>query len=274
MYGVLLLGTSQAKADNLLASNHLLSLFGNNLGCKIQQHFDYSKKVSEVANENSEQFIQRARHIVHETNNPLTVIRNYLQLLSKRLAEDDPAQTELKTIKQEIDRVGNIILRCNETLEVDTERLAELDLNKLISELISIFNGSLFATHNIKSTLKLDKKLNVIQSDRDIIKQIITNLVKNSVEAIKDNGEILITTGNININGVNFVELKIEDTGTGIPADIMRNLYKPVSSTKGNGHSGLGLSITKNLLDKIGGSISCRTDDMGTAFSIQLPEKN
>ena len=112
-----------------------------------------------------------------------------------------------------------------------------------------------------------------IKSDKDAIKQIISNLIKNSVEAIVENGEITITSGNININGMNHIELKLQDSASGIPVEIMNNLYKPVTSTKGNGHSGLGLSITKNLVDRLGGLISCKTGGDGTTFSVQFPEK-
>jgi len=273
-YGVLLLGCSNNKAVNLLKNTSLLHLFADNLSDKIQQHLSYNEKTSELSEKNSEVFIERARKIIHETNNPLTVIRNYLQLLSKKLSDDDPAQTDLATIKQEIDRISNIIIRCKDAPDLEVSDIAEIDLNTILTELIAIYKASLFATHNITSKLKLDEKLKPFRLDKNSIKQIITNLLKNSVEAIKSDGEIIITTGTININGNNYIELKLEDNGPGIPTEIMKNLYNPVTSTKGQEHSGLGLSITKNLVDRTGGSISCRTNSNGTVFSVQFPEIN
>lgn len=272
MLGVLLLGTNQKKAQKQLENDQLLLLFSYNLAGKIHQYLDYSKKLTDFSNNNTEQFLQRARKIIHETNNPLTVIRNYLQLLSKRLDENDPTQSELETIKQEIDRISNIILRCKDTPDSDVSEFSEVNINTVVSDLIDVYQASLFTTHNIKCTLKLDKKLKQVQLDKNCIKQIITNLVKNSVESMPENGEIIITTGTININGNNYIELKLQDTGPGIPAEIMKDLYKPVTSTKAQGHSGLGLSITKNLVDRTGGSISCVTNETGTIFSIQFPE--
>lgn len=270
---VIILGCEHNKAIQTLNNKSLLSLFTSNIADKISDYLKYEKAISNITTTHTEEFLQRAKQIIHETNNPLSVIRNYLQLLSKKLDSNDPAQSELNTIKQEIDRIANIIIRCKETNDTSTADYSRLDLNQLINELIDVYKASLFKTHNISAVLELDSSLGKIDSDKDIIKQIITNLVKNSVEAIVNNGEITITTGNINIDGKNFIELKLKDTGKGIPVEIMKNLYKPVTSTKGKAHSGLGLSITKNLVNRIGGSISCKTDKAGTVFSVQFPEE-
>ena len=273
LYGVLLLGTNHKHAQSFLENKNLLKLFASNLSCKIHQHYDYKKKIDDINEHNSEQFLLRAKKIIHETNNPLAVIRNYLQLLAQKLDSEDPAQSELETIKKEIDRIGNIILRCKDTLDTDVSELSNININTIVNELVDLFKSSLFITHNIKANLKLDKNLNNIESDKDFIKQILTNLIKNAAEAMQQGGEISISTGNININGRNYVELKLLDTGPGIPAEVMKNLYKPVSSTKGIDHSGLGLSITKNLVEQLDGSISCITNDSGTTFSVQFPKK-
>ena len=247
-------------------------MFAENIACKTHQHLTFCQKISEISGQNRELYLERAKKIIHETNNPLTVIRNYLQLLAKRLDSDDPAQNDLTTIKQEIDRIGNIILRCKDKPDENTVNISAININHILTDLIAVYKSSLFATHNIRCSLKLDTKLQKIKLDKNNFKQIVTNLLKNAVEAIKNDGEITITTGSINIDGRNFIELKIQDTGPGISPEIMKNLYKPVSSTKGQDHSGLGLSITKNLINKSSGSIRCKTETTGTVFSIQFPE--
>ncbi len=270
--GVILLGSSHAKAINLLKNTSLLKLFSDNLSNKIQQHLNHSQKISDITQKNNDVFLERARKTVHEVNNPLTIIKNYLELLSKKLNNDNPVQTDINTIKQEINRISNIIVRCKDIPDIQITELGDTNINTLVTELLGIYKASLFATHNIKSTLNLDNALNPAQLDSNSIKQIITNLLKNSVEAIQSDGEIKITTGTININGKNYIELKLEDNGPGIPDEIMKNLYNPITTTKGKNHSGLGLSITKNLVDRNGGSISCKTNETGTIFSIQFPE--
>jgi putative nucleotidyltransferase with HDIG domain len=273
-YGVLLLGTSHKQANKLLSNNTLLRLFSDNVSVKIKQHKDYAEKISDLTEANSELFLARAKNIIHETNNPLTVIKNYLQLLSKKLSSDDPAQSDLTTIKHEIDRISNIILHCRDMPETINMETTNVDLNVVLTEIIDLYRGSLFTTHNIISTLNLGKNLKPVEFDKNSLKQIVSNILKNSVEAMQSNGEITITTRTININGKKHIELKLQDNGPGIPAQIMDDLYKPVQSSKGLNHSGIGLSITKNLIDNNNGIINCTTSTDGTIFSLQFPEKN
>ena len=90
------------------------------------------------------------------------------------------------------------------------------------------------------------------------------------MEAVTEIKEISVATRKVNIDGVDFLEIEISDTGPGIPDNILENLYKPVTSTKGKRYSGLGLSIVKNLLDEMGGSITCKTGRTGTTFNIHF----
>ncbi len=74
------------------------------------------------------------------------------------------------------------------------------------------------------------------------------------------------------MNGQQYIELVIADTGPGMSEDVLANLFKPVNTTKGEKHSGLGLSICKNIIDKLGGMISChKLQSGGTKFVILLP---
>ena len=271
IYGALLLGSSLNKLTSLIKNNSLLELFIQNLCDKIQHHVDIIRRTSEISEKNNSHFLERASKIIHEVNNPLTVIKNYLQLLSRKLDDNSPAQSDIKTIKQEIDRVSNIIIRCKDDSGIDVSELSEININTLITEIIDIYKASLFSTHDITTVLNLDKALKPVNLDKNYIKQIISNLLKNAVEAIQSNGIITITSGRININGKNHIELRIEDNGPGIPPEVMKSLYTPVTTTKGDSHSGLGLSITKNLVDSSGGTISCITSEKGTVFSVQFP---
>jgi len=202
------------------------------------------------------------------------VIRNYLQILGNRLDNDDPAQDDLSTIKEEIDRVGNIILRCAENLDRVDSSNQPVSINELITDIDKIFRSSLYVTHNIKSKIVLAEQINSVYFDKDSIKQIVSNLIKNAVEAMQDKGELTISTRNVNVNGKPFAEIEIRDSGPGIPEQIVKNIYTPVTSTKGKGHSGLGLSIVRNLIDSMGGYIACKTGKTGTTFTVQLPEND
>ena len=102
---------------------------------------------------------------------------------------------------------------------------------------------------------------------------MLTNLVKNAAEAVTEVGRIEVATrGLVNFNGKNFVEIVVRDNGPGIPDDVQAKLFTPVESTKGGSHAGLGLTIVKNLVDGMGGYISCRSSATdGTRFEILIP---
>ena len=140
---------------------------------------------------------------------------------------------------------------------------------------MGIFRVSHFSTHGISENLNLDQKIPSLTSDRNRLKQVLTNLIKNAVEALPDGGTISITTRDqVNINGSQFVELKIRDSGPGIPGQILDKIFTPIESTKGPNNSGLGLTIVKNLITDLDGSISCGNSmEGGAEFSIMLPRK-
>jgi len=270
--GVLVLSTNHNKAFKLLKDAPLLRLFADNLSSKIKQASDTEKTISDISTKQNDIFLDRGKKIIHETNNPLAVIRNYLQLLSKKIDSSSPAQSDINIIKNEIDRISNIISKCKKTPNTDELNLTHININESIIELTNLYNSSLFATHKIKYTLNLDKNIKPVFIDISSIKQIISNLLKNAVEAIASDGEINITTSATNINGKKYIQLILQDNGPGIPIKIMDKLYSPENTTKGESHSGLGLSISKNLVEKNNGLISCTSNKNGTVFCIHFPE--
>jgi signal transduction histidine kinase len=90
---------------------------------------------------------------------------------------------------------------------------------------------------------------------------------------MQNGGTLLISTRvNTMRSGIEYVEIAIKDDGPGIPADIMENMYKPITSGKGSKHAGLGLSIVRNIIDELGGKIFCQSNEIsGTVFQILLP---
>lgn len=215
----------------------------------------------------------KIREAVHEAGNPLSIIRNYLEMLRIKLGESHQAHDDLDLIKQEIDRVGNILLRLREPATAP-DATSTVALNGIVTNLARIFEQSLCATHQIALRLQLADSMPSIHSSITHLQQILTNLIKNSVEALPPGGAITLgTESGIVVDGRSFASITIEDNGPGIPEPVMRRLFSPVSSTKGAGHSGLGLSITKKLIDEIGGSILCKSNKYGTRFQLLIPVK-
>ena len=215
----------------------------------------------------------QAKKISHEASNPLSIINNYLYLLGMKLGDQSPA--EIRLIQEEINRVGDIILRLSDTPENVTSEDNFIDINQVIQDLITLFQGGLFSTRHINANLKLDDKLPSISTSPTKLKQLLTNLVKNAAEALASGGNITITTRDRVYLGSNCcVEIRVSDDGPGLSDEIKNHLFTPVTSTKGADHSGLGLTIVKTLVDELAGTISCDSNQAeGTTFQIFLPRK-
>ena len=271
--GVVVIGVNKNQYQHLIEKTSLLELYSSEIANQVFTARSGQKIRKDFIHNNQQQIKSRAREIIHEVNNPLAIIRNYLTILAGRLDKDDPAQNDLDVISEEIDRVGNIILKCDEEVEqVELKKeYQKVDVNELILSMHNIMESSLYVTHKVKSQLNLGKEIGFVNINKNSLKQVLTNLIKNAVEAMNDKKEILVATMNVNINGKDFLEIEISDTGSGIPENILKNLYKPVTSTKGKRHSGLGLSIVKKLVDEMDGDISCKTDKAGTTFNIHFP---
>lgn len=273
--GVLVAGIEQVDWNRIESHLMLVSTFADGAAKSIQQQITIIRSEEERIEEARSEFQLHARKIIHEANNPLGIINNYLHILGTKLGENHAAQEELRIIKDEIERVGNIILRLRDMPSDDGLEQGFVDLNNLILDVEKIFHTSLFVTHDISAQLDLETSLPPVAGSRNTLKQILTNLIKNSVEAMSDGGKItLITKDKINMNGKHYVGIEVIDNGPGIPDEIMENIFSPVKSTKGAGNAGLGLTIVKNLINELSGSISCTSShEKGTTFQILLPRR-
>jgi len=294
-YGVLVAGFSSANTQSIKREQALLNEFAKASSEVITRDRKMAEQLQFVMEEEKSLQSLQLRKLVHEANNPLGVVRNYLQILSHKLADSQDAQLQgqLEILMEEVERVGNIVLRIRETpthysQEREKSDNKQVNINDLVKDLLSIFQDSLFIRSSIVANTTLDPLIPVIESNANSIKQILTNLFKNAVEAMPDGGEITITTRDqVNYNGKPFVELSISDNGPGIPTDVLANLFNPVKTSKSGEHSGLGLSIIKNLVTDMGGAIRGsnrlsgslsvgldQNESSGAEFVILLPRKS
>jgi len=112
-----------------------------------------------------------------------------------------------------------------------------------------------------------------VVSDRDRITQVMSNLVRNAIEAMTDGGALHVATlSGVYRAGRAGVEFSVRDEGPGLPPAVLERLYEPKASSKGGDHAGLGLHITARLVAELEGAIDVRTaPGRGTAFSVFLP---
>lgn len=263
--GVIAIGTSQADWRHLEEKTDLFQL----LSLEIARKFVASLR---DAGDNTSMSAVEFRKVAHEVSNPLTIINNYLYMLGRKIDSDHPAQEEIKLISEEIERAGNILLRAKDPDAPSRAKESRININQLVKEIDTLLMSSLYKTNRVESTLCLDGDMPSIYCSKDKLKQILLNLVKNAIEASDEGGHLnLSTRDNYYQNGRQYVEIVIKDNGPGIPADILKNLFQPVTSTK-EGHSGLGLTIVSTLVDELSGQISCHSSPAeGTEFKILIP---
>jgi nitrogen-specific signal transduction histidine kinase len=217
----------------------------------------------------------QARRVIHEAGNPLSIIKNYLKIVSLKIPGENDIHQELDILREEIDRVSHILQRLDSASALSPQA-GTVNINSVIDGMLSLYGDSLFSVNGITVEKMLDRTLAPISCDQDGVKQILLNIWKNSAEAMPDGGRVLISTkDNVSRNGLQFVEILLSDNGPGLPPDVRQRLFQQLESDRRPGHSGLGLSIVAMLVGHLGGHISCQSEaGNGTTFSILLPRGN
>ncbi|HSG91666.1 MAG TPA: ATP-binding protein [Pseudomonadales bacterium] len=221
---------------------------------------------------------QRLREVVHEANNPLSVIHNYLHLLGSRLDDESAGKEQLRRIGDEIRRTGDIIGALVDIPgQVEAQGAAHgqgaaaVDLNRLVTDVVGLLEPALMDAASIRLETDLDLESPMLAVDSGRLRQVLLNLLKNSVEAMPDGGSLkLVTRASVVTDRGPGVEIRITDSGPGIPPDLLADLFVAGSSTKG-AQRGLGLHIVRRLVEELDGIISAESSSAGTSFRILLP---
>ena len=217
---------------------------------------------------------EMASTLAHELNQPLSAIANYVQGCRRMLAdtEGEPARRMRgaleETAKQAI-RAGDIIRHLREfTTRGDTEKAPE-DVKHLVEEAGALaLVGS--RERGIKSVFEFGPDSGMVVADRVQIQQVLINLMRNAMEAMRDSPrrELVVRTRPISAERM---QVEVEDTGPGISEEIASQLFQPFVTTKAGG-MGIGLSISKRIIESHGGDLSVRRNSAGGAtFTFTLP---
>ena len=217
-----------------------------------------------------------ARRLAHEFKNPLTPIQlsaerlrhKYLKTMNAQDAEVLDRSTH--TIVQQVEVMRDMVNAFAEYARNPQMRPRLLNLNQLINEVLDLYRGEQAVA---EFELHLDAKLPNIEADPGRLRQLLHNLIKNSLEAVTGGHlpYINFTTRCIGESGCVFVELRIQDHGPGIPEEMLNQLFEPYVTTKTKG-TGLGLAIVKKIVEEHGGSLQAENSQRGGAcMVIRLP---
>lgn len=201
-----------------------------------------------------------AATVAHEIRNPMTTVRGYLQVLGRK--EKYQTDKEKFTLMiEEIDRANAII---REYLSLSREKIVDLkkcSLNDIVQALFPLIQADASSS---KVYARLDlTPIPELLLDENALRQLLLNLVRNSIEAMPAGGDLLVRT----FVEDNNIVLSISDQGAGIPAHILDNLGTPFLTTKDTG-TGLGLPICYQIAHRHNATIKINTSDEGTTFLV------
>lgn len=214
---------------------------------------------------------QLAAGVAHEINNPLGTVLLYADTMRKELPEDDPRQLDFQMIIDETMRCKHIV---GDLLNFARQRqltVKETDINALVQKTLNEFSIQP-DFQGIHAVVDLDPNLPSIQADESQIRQVLTNLIDNAVDAMDGHGRLTVSTRRV---AGDMVEVSISDTGMGIPEEQQKEIFTPFFTTKPVGKgTGLGLSIVYGIVKMHQGQINVRSQvGEGATFTVMLPIK-
>jgi two-component system, sporulation sensor kinase A len=205
---------------------------------------------------------QIAAGIAHEIRNPLTSIKGFIQMMN----EDSKKEHYYDVIMSEIDRINQVTNDFLILAKPQAQNFRVCPLNQIISDVILLMQPEALL-HNVEFTyLPYDEELQLL-CDRNELKQVFINILKNSIEAMPTGGYITIQTFPID----NKVQIEIRDSGIGIPKERIANIGQPFYTLKEKG-TGLGLMTTIKIIEKHNGTFQLQSEEgNGTTITIEFP---
>jgi two-component system, cell cycle sensor histidine kinase and response regulator CckA len=240
----------------------------------LQENLAQSQKMQAIG--------QLAGGVAHDFNNVLTAIIGYSDLLLANHRPTDPSFQDIMQIKQNANRAAGLVRQLLAFSRRQTLRPQTLQLNDVLSELQMLLRRLVGET--IQLDVVLSRDLWLVKADLNQFEQVIVNLVVNARDAMPDGGKITLRTRNIPASEcgrlkemavvpADYVLVEVQDTGHGIPADVMAKIFEPFFTTKEVGKgTGLGLSMVYGIVKQTGGYVFCESEaGAGATFHILLP---
>jgi signal transduction histidine kinase len=209
-----------------------------------------------------------AARVAHEIKNPLGIIKGSAQIIL-----DKDSSSEIKTevwtyIIEEIDRLNRKVMNILDYARPRTMSLEPTDINDLIEKTLYFGETQHIKGEGVNIVKKFDNNLPVIKADPEMMRQALLNLLINSYQAVREKGEIIISTF---IDQEGWLKISFRDTGEGIPEKDLDKIFDPFFTTKKEG-TGLGLSIVRQIIDNHKGKIQIESKvGEGTEIAILLP---
>ncbi|MBI5246275.1 MAG: PAS domain S-box protein [Elusimicrobia bacterium] len=216
---------------------------------------------------------QLAAGVAHEINNPLGVILGFSQSVLKRMEPGHPWLAPLQAIERESLRCKRLVQNLLTFSRHNQRRDEEVfDLAAVVTETLTLVE----AQAKVKSsalTHEKESKPVFIHADRQHLQQIIVNLCTNALDAVGENGAVVVRVNSVKRAGAVWAQLSVTDNGQGIPEAIQKKIFEPFFTTKEPGKgTGLGLALVSELIQRHGGHVDLESvPGRGTTFRVEFP---
>jgi two-component system, NtrC family, sensor histidine kinase HydH len=213
---------------------------------------------------------QATAQIAHEIKNPLVSIGGFASRIQRQLNPDHPAHSALNIIVQEVTKLEKLLKELLDLGRPSRRKTGPVEVNILVHEVLSLAQPLIQDRGVTLHSLCMDGPLTTT-GDEDHLRRAILNVVLNGVEAMHEGGKLTIAVSSVFKDGMEGVNIDVQDTGTGIPSEDLSKIFNPFFSTKSDG-SGLGLAVVKKTIDTHGGTVQVESrPQRGTSFKIWLP---
>ncbi|TMI99472.1 MAG: GAF domain-containing protein [Bacillati bacterium ANGP1] len=214
-----------------------------------------------------------AAFVAHEINNPLTSVLGYASLILSETPPDDAKRGDLEVIEKEALRARAIVRDLLGYARQTDSAMEQTSINEAIESVLPLIRRRA-ESQRVNITANLDPSVPKIMGDINQLKQVFINILNNAIDAMPAGGAVDIRTREVTGNGTGpQVEISFQDGGVGISEDKLERIFDPFFTTKEDGKgTGLGLPISKRIVERHGGSIAVKsTLGTGTRFTVCLP---
>lgn len=214
---------------------------------------------------------QFAASIAHQIRNPLASLSGSVELLKERLNLDKSNQQLMEVVVRESNRLGGIIDQFLEYTRGESLKLELNDLNEILSEVLAMVKENKDFNPDIKVVRENEDIKIIANIDHHQIKQALFNIVTNAYEAMPEGGTLTLFIK----NEVDYADINISDTGIGMPADHLKQVFEPFKTTTKETGTGMGLVIANCIIENHGGRIIVKSaEGKGSTFIVRLPKQN
>jgi signal transduction histidine kinase len=217
-----------------------------------------------------------ASGVAHEINNPLAIIHNWSELLGSLLRETDEEFSEREEFERGFEKIDLAVKRAKQitakmlgAIQKRTEQPSDISPSELLEQTLKLVREAAEKKHVSILVLPVRETV-VFRADPYPVQQVLLNVVNNAIDAAPEGGGI---TCRIVMEEDRFVAFRVEDSGEGIPPDILGKIFDPFFTTKPAGEgAGLGLYVSRKIVEKLGGAIdAANMPGRGAVLTVRFP---